>query len=202
MIIVWLLASAAVLSLERVCYVWVWRKPDRFVALRSRVAFLAGGDAPGALARLFVVFKILQAGVFAAWWIRFDRIWPVAPEPLTVGIGLALAACGQVLNGAVFYQLGRIGVFYGSRLGYELPRCQGFPFSLLKHPQYVGTVLSIWGLFIAARFPAADWYWLPAIESVYYAMGSRLEQHSTPAPEPASARARRREIPAASAPHS
>jgi len=54
-------------------------------------------------------------------------------------------------------------------------RCQEFPFSVLSHPQYVGTLLTIWGLFLAARFPHDDWYALPILETAYYAAGAWLE---------------------------
>jgi methylene-fatty-acyl-phospholipid synthase len=52
---------------------------------------------------------------------------------------------------------------------------QGFPFSLFKHPQYVGTVLSIWGFFLVARYPQDDWWLLPALETIYYGIGAVLE---------------------------
>ena len=58
-----------------------------------------------------------------------------------------LIAIGQILNVGVFMQLGKIGVFYGNRLGYQVPWCRSFPFSLIPHPQYVGATLSIWGSF-------------------------------------------------------
>jgi hypothetical protein len=87
---------------------------------------------------------------------------------------------GQVLNVSVFHRLGRIGVFYGDRLGYQLPWYQCFPFSLLSHPQYVGTVMTIWGVFLALRFPHSDWSILPALETAYYAAGSYLEERGEP----------------------
>ena len=37
---------------------------------------------------------------------------------------------------------------------------------------YIGTVLSIWGFFAAVRFPHADWVVLPALETVYYVVGT------------------------------
>ena len=61
-------------------------------------------------------------------------------------------------------------------LGYEMPWCRAFPFSWLKHPQYVGTVLFIWGFFLVLRFPHDDWYILPIIETVYYVLGACFEQ--------------------------
>jgi methylene-fatty-acyl-phospholipid synthase len=57
-----------------------------------------------------------------------------------------------------------------------LPWCRAFPFSVLQHPQYVGTVLSIWGFFLVMRFPHDDWYLLPIVETVYYALGAYFEQ--------------------------
>jgi methylene-fatty-acyl-phospholipid synthase len=76
----------------------------------------------------------------------------------------------------VFYRLGAVGVFYGNRLGHTIPWCRTFPFSCLSHPQYVGTVLSIWGLFLAMRFPQPDWFVLPALETAYYVARAHLEQ--------------------------
>jgi hypothetical protein len=86
-----------------------------------------------------------------------------------------MIAVGQGLNLSVFYRLGAVGVFFGDRLGHEVPWCQGFPFSMFSHPQYVGTVLSIWGFFVATRFPGADWSLLPWLETVYYVAGAYLE---------------------------
>jgi phosphatidyl-N-methylethanolamine N-methyltransferase len=91
-------------------------------------------------------------------------------------LGGALIATGQFLNVSVFYRLGETGVFYGNRFGYDIPWCSEFPFSLLKHPQYVGTLLSIWGFFMAMRFPHTDWCMLPSLETAYYIAGAYLEQ--------------------------
>jgi Phospholipid methyltransferase len=71
-------------------------------------------------------------------------------------LGAALIAVGQTLNLSVFYQLGRVGVFYGDKFGYEVPWCRKFPFSLFQHPQYVSALLSIWGFFLIMRFPHDD----------------------------------------------
>ena len=87
----------------------------------------------------------------------------------------ALAAAGQVLVVSTFYRLGRTGVFFGDQLGYAVPRCRTFPFSLLAHPQYVGTLLTIWGGFMLVRFPHDDWWALPLVETVYYLGGMWLE---------------------------
>lgn len=99
----------------------------------------------------------------------------------SVALGLGLVLLGQLLNGGVFYRLGEIGVFYGNKFGYQVPWCREFPFSVFRHPQYAGALLSIWGFFLIMRFPHRDWYWLPVVETLYYAIGARLEQNQ-PAP--------------------
>jgi methylene-fatty-acyl-phospholipid synthase len=103
-------------------------------------------------------------------------LWPASGNPLPVAIGLFLIAIGQVFNIGVFYRLGSNGVFYGNRFGFEITWNSAFPFSLLKHPQYVGAVLSIWGFFIAMRFPRSDWYVLPCLETSYYFLGAYFEE--------------------------
>ena len=73
------------------------------------------------------------------------------------------------------HRLGTVGVFYGDRLGHDVAWCERFPFSFCAHPQYVGVVLTIWGFFFGMRFPHDDWFVLPALETLYYAVGARLE---------------------------
>jgi len=85
-------------------------------------------------------------------------------------------AAGQALNVSVFHRLGKIGVFYGNKLGYRIPWSRKFPFSCLKHPQYVGALLTIWGFFLVMRFPYDDWYLLPVLETVYYGFGAYFER--------------------------
>ena len=36
-------------------------------------------------------------------------------------------AAGQALNVSVFHRLGKIGVFYGNKLGYRIPWSRKFP---------------------------------------------------------------------------
>jgi hypothetical protein len=100
----------------------------------------------------------------------------VTDDPCALVIAVALIVGGQILNLSAFYRLGPVGVFYGDRLGYAIPWCREFPFSWLAHPQYVGAVLTIWGAFVAARFPHDDWLVLPALETVLYAASTWLEE--------------------------
>src|SRR5262245_50913406 len=112
-----------------------------------------------------------------AWstWLHADGALVVPPVHVTAAAVTAIVV-GQILNLTVFYRLGRVAVFFGDRLGYHVPWCRAFPFSVVDHPQYFGAVLTIWGFFLFARFPHGDWYLLPALETVYYVSGAVLEE--------------------------
>jgi len=169
-------AAAFLLAIERVAYVWVWRYPSSFAALCKR--FSPGSPEPVlVLERLFTVFKVLQIAVFLGWCYLHPNaaLWPVR-NPVPLASGTTLVVIGQVLSFSVFYRLGQVGVFYGNRFGYEVPWCTEFPFSVMEHPQYIGALMSIWGLFLALQFPRPDWYALPMLESAYYVLGAYLEQ--------------------------
>ena len=172
-----LAGAALLLALERACYVWAWRFPEGFRALCAGPGRLAPGPTD-ALRTLFVGFKALQIAVFAWWCLAHadGAAWPPDAPWWAIAIGVALIAAGQTLNAGVFYRLGSAGVFYGNRFGCDVPWCNAFPFSVTAHPQYVGTVLTIWGVFLILRFPHDDWVALPLLETVYYIIGARLER--------------------------
>ena len=172
-----LLVAALLLAPERICYVWIARHPQAFRRACRMPAVAWIGNPVIVVAALFGMFKIVQFSVFL-WWLRVHvpgGIWPPMPAPAVLVVAGVLAVVGQVLNFGVFYRLGRIGVFFGDRLGYVVPWSRDFPFSWVAHPQYVGTVLTIWAGFLIARFPNPDWYLLPMVETVFYAAGAHLE---------------------------
>lgn len=166
--------AALLLSLERLFYLWVWNWPRRFAAWCGR----SGRGTPvDVLETACVRFKLLQAVVFLGWCLRGPELtWPGSGGIVAVLAGGGLVLVGQFLNYSVFRRLGRIGVFYGSRFGHQVRWCREFPFSVLKHPQYVGALLSIWGVFLLFRFPHDDWSLLPALETLYYIAGAYLER--------------------------
>jgi methylene-fatty-acyl-phospholipid synthase len=167
--------AAVLLSIERVCYAWVWRRPDAFRAFCARTRLTGTRDPVQALERLFGGFKVLQLGVFATWCALAGGPTFGGGSRAAIAFGIAALAGGQILNAAVFVRLGRDGVFYGNRFGKRLPWHTGFPFSTLRHPQYVGSAVSIWGLFAVLRYPHPDWLVLPILQTVYYAAATRLE---------------------------
>ncbi len=169
------LFAAALLSIERLCYVWVWKEPSAFRAVCAGTPI----DQPvDALQALFIGFKVLQLAVFVGWCVAYGdgAVWPPDGGGVAIVVGAALAILGQTLNLGVFYRLGKRGVFYGNRFGHEMSWCRAFPFSICRHPQYVGTLLSIWGFFVITRFPHDDWLVIPIIETVYYTFGALAEQ--------------------------
>jgi len=176
----WLFFAAAfLLSFERIGYLWIWHSADKFRACCAQPAinwFTAGPVE--ALEFLFYGFKLLQAAIFIAWCYLYGNglLWPPSGNLFSLGLGLTLIASGQTLNVSVFYRLGRVGVFYGNKFGYKIPWSEKFPFSCMKHPQYVGALISIWGFFLVMRFPHDDWYLLPALETAYYGLGAHFER--------------------------
>jgi methylene-fatty-acyl-phospholipid synthase len=171
-------ACGALLSLERICYIWAWRYPASFRKFCEHSAVAVLGPPVAVLQKLFYCFKAIQLLVFFGWCLVFGEgsLIPLGGGMLAFTLGGALIVTGQFLNVSVFCRLGEVGVFYGNRFGYEIPWCSDFPFSVLKHPQYVGALLSIWGFFLAMRFPHADWLTLPMLETAYYVLGAWLEQ--------------------------
>jgi len=173
------LVAAVLLSLERVCYVWAWRAPESFRAFCDRPGVLVLGDPVSVLQKLFFCFKGIQLAVFFGWCYLHGAGFLsslTSGDLVALAVGTAAIVTGQFLNFSVFYRLGKIGVFYGNKYGYVVPWCREFPFSLLTHPQYVGTLLSIWGFFLAMRFPHDDWYLLPTLQTTYYVVGAYFEQ--------------------------
>jgi len=170
--------AAALLAVEKATYWWVWHDPQRFQAWYPRQPVLASIDDPAAaFERLFRLFKGVQIVVYAGWivWFSGRTEWLPNAQPALIGLAFALIVVGQILNMAVFARLGRAGTFYGVRFGQNVAWVEGFPFSVVPHPQYTGTVASIWGLFLLLRFPYIDWIILPLIATAYYGFNAWFE---------------------------
>lgn len=59
---------------------------------------------------------------------------------------MSLIVAGQILNAATFRAIGHEGVYYGFKLGHEIPWVTGFPFNVTSHPQYVGSAATVLGV--------------------------------------------------------
>ena len=130
-----LLGVAVLLSLERLCYVGIWRHPAAWRAVCAQPAVACLGTPVAVVQQLFYGFKVLQGAVFVGWVYVYGHgsLWPLSGGAWSLGLGGVLLVVGQLLNVSVFYRLGPVGVFYGNRLGYETPWCRAFPFSWLTH---------------------------------------------------------------------
>lgn len=172
-----LVLCAVLLSAERLTYYVASRRTRLWRRLCAGAPWQSLRDPVRAVNALFYVFKLVQIALFWFWCSHFGHVLvplPTAPLPGLV-IGVALFVFGQILNFSVFLRLGNVGVFYGAQFGHAVPWVQGFPFSVLRHPQYLGVLLSIWGFFVVMRFPNPDWLYLPLLETVYYAWGAYQE---------------------------
>lgn len=174
-----LASAAALLGLERIFYFWLSRRPLTFV----RICRSAGGlDPVRAVEGLFYAFKTIQAGVFLWWCLAFSggALLPVAAGPVAVAAGALLVAGSQVLNVMAFRRLGRVAAFYGREFGLSVPWRSEPPFTWTRHPQYLASVGTTWGVFLIFRFPHDDWFWLPLLTTVYYWLGATLERYGPP----------------------
>jgi|SRR5215468_165323 len=170
-----LAVAAVLLSLERLFYLWAWNQPQQFTRWWNRTRMGAPLDV---MERACTFFKLLQAAVFILWCTLpgHELMYSELGRMVARLAGITMMLVGQFLNYSVFRRLGRVGVFYGNRFGHRVQWCTEFPFSVLTHPQYVGALLSIWGFFLLVRFPHADWFFLPALETLYYGAGAYLER--------------------------
>jgi protein-S-isoprenylcysteine O-methyltransferase Ste14 len=171
-------AAAALLSVERIVYIRICRRPADFRAWCETSSVWRDQDPVDVVRVLFYVFKAVQAGVFLFWFYLLGngQLWPPPGGASVTVLGAMIVLFGQALAWTALARLGQVGTFYGAQLGRDVRWQAGFPYSMFRHPVYLGAAVSIWGLFIAMRFPAPDWSLIPLIETAYYIAGSYLER--------------------------
>lgn len=150
-----------VLALPHFLFAYVWLRPRSW-----HRAF--GSKDVDAFAALAAAGKLLQIWTFVMWaWANHaDGVcaWSAVTLPQFLNAVL-LIALGQALNYATFRALGRSGVYYGTRLGHKgLPWVHSYPFNVVPHPQYVGSVLTIWGTILLLH------HMLPLPDALYVAV--------------------------------
>jgi hypothetical protein len=141
-----------IFSLPYWLYVFIWTQPGAF--LRWSNGNFRGVRTTKVFELTAHALKFCQLFAFIAWCVanqQDDLSFALVPIWAWVVAMLAIAA-GQVLNIAVYRALGLDGVYYGVKLGYPIPWYQGFPFNVVPHPQYVGAVLSYWGVALVTYF--------------------------------------------------
>lgn len=92
-------------------------------------------------------------------------------------LGIFLIVIGQGLNVAVFNALGGIGVYYGYEFGYAVKMVTCFPYNVswISDPQYIGVVMTIWGIYLVAG--ATD-FSVPLLETFWYGMSMKVLEHN------------------------
>jgi hypothetical protein len=142
----WFVALAT--SLERLCYIFISKSPKTFKKVcDSRLARnLRFGPPVEALSKLLVAFKAVQVVALFGWYVLAAPLvdFTVLSHFRWVS-GIQLVVLGQLLNAATFAALGMNGVLFGCQFGQEIPWVTGFPFTVAKHPQYVGVIMTISG---------------------------------------------------------
>ncbi len=80
------------------------------------------------------------------WLHEGEHAQPPQPQPHEPTVKRSLPGPSlQWLNVGIFKAIGHAGVYYGFKLGHTVPWVSGFPFNVVSHPQYVGSVATVLG---------------------------------------------------------
>jgi len=143
-------ACLAGVSLNYFMHAFIWNCGKSYVELCKGPLRPLGDDPVEVFATLEIVAKVIQGGSLVAYLgtSGLAAAWAsLVSAPLVCWAGLAVfVAMGQALNFATYAAIGKVGVYYGFKFGRTVPWCYGFPFNTgLRHPQYLGVVLTLWG---------------------------------------------------------
>ena len=151
---------------------FIWNFPARFAALCKKYTKLHPVEV---FAVLEGVGKIWQGGAVALYLgtsgLRAAGAAMAAAPAWCWAACAASVAAGQTLNFAMYATIGNAGVYYGFKLGRPVPWATAFPFNVgLRHPQYVGVVLTILGLATTQLSHATAAAGLPQVAAAWAAM--------------------------------
>jgi len=184
-------AAFFALLIERLCYTWVHTFSPSFVRFCNTAIGRNMGKKPlDVVLTIFYINKCIQLGTFLTfyWYILG---WT---NPFAEGVLVRLAQCtrfqyvslmhgialGQGLNTAIYRAIGKAGVYYGYRLGEEVPWVTGFPFSVFPHPQYFGVCVCVMGVNIFCATTAhvqAGWLNLTMVQVLLYVYMALVEDY-------------------------
>ena len=157
------LIAAVLLSIERMCYTWVHVYTPNFVTFcQTPLGKYFGKTDLDVVYFIFCINKWIQSFTFPVWWFyTLGDAWPSTIYSAIIAVGrqatrfqwtclLTSVVVGQGLNLAACAALGKPGIFYGHRLGLEVPWVTGFPFSVMPHAQYTGMCIFVtcWNAFM------------------------------------------------------
>jgi hypothetical protein len=94
--------------------------------------------------------------------------------------GRAARNCDR--HSRAWVRVSQVGVHYGHQLGHEVPWCTSWPFTWISNPQYVGVVLTFWGIYLALAPALSDpaWFTIPLVISFWYFWSCNLLEAGTP----------------------
>ena len=104
---------------------------------------MGGGSPARGVAAFKVAVALHKVGLlitmYATGWLDIARLLAQAQSaaPLAIAATTSLLVAGLWLQGLVYQKIGANGVYYGFKMGIEVPWCHEFPFSFFRHPQYV-----------------------------------------------------------------
>ncbi|KAL4430840.1 hypothetical protein ABPG75_006096 [Micractinium tetrahymenae] len=130
----------AALAAPHLLYAYIWFLPRRWMAL-------FGKNSCKMFETVAWLLKVVQALGVSYWYLlrRPSGIDLAAVPPLAWIAFALLVGFGQWLNVGIFKAIGHAGVYYGFKLGHTVPWVSGFPFNVVSHPQYVGSVATVLG---------------------------------------------------------
>ena len=163
------------LSTPYAIYIIVWTQSDAFISLIKQLQL--GVSPIDLFAYLVYAIKLLQLIVLTLYFFAIGFMWKFSP--IRTVMGTIIFAFGQFFNASTYHTIGYNGVHYGCRLNREkpIPWVYGFPFNVVSHPQYVGSVLSIWGILLVVwnlRLGFAP-VWMACMWTWYYVVVSKVE---------------------------
>lgn len=172
----------ACLSVERIIYTFVWLRPKSWMKMCKRPFFKSIGTPVDVVVKCFWISKLFQFGGFIGWYVYMAPFPALADiTPLQIIIGIQFFVIGQFLNASIYHAIGKNGVYYGIKLGQDVPWCTGFPFNVFTmHPQYFGANLSAVGGIIFFATPAhisQGWLSFAFVQSFAYFYMAMVEQH-------------------------
>ena len=157
--------TALQLAAGYVFYTFLWLAPAPWCALSRGL----GVDPSELMAYCAHAFKALQ--FYTIYELCKDDLilpqdWLGQLDETVVVICVSMVLFGQLLNSAVYQQLGTRGVYYGVRFGHKVPWCTAFPYNIewLKNPQYWGTILTFVGVAPLLQIPPE---WLTFLVGCY-----------------------------------
>lgn len=181
------LLYGALLGPERLVYGFVYHFTPSF---RKLAGMPSSGKADLTIMHALVSsFKVVQVATVlydllpkTGYTIPFGRMFGDSESLVRVAAGVVLVAIGQVLNVSIYQAIGSVGVHYGRELGHDVPWCEGWPFTVLSNPQYIGVVLTFWGIYmmLSPTWWDVEWYAIPLVISFWYAMSMNVLEAGTP----------------------